>query len=41
MSEITQFDGSDYSEKFDLARLTGQIARVYNLMKDGEWRTLG
>jgi len=35
-----RFDGSDYEPKFDDKRLRGQIARVYNLMKDHQWRTL-
>jgi len=34
------FNGSDYSPAFDLERLTGQIRRVYDLMRDGCWRTL-
>jgi len=34
------FDGSDIVPEFDQARLTGQIKRVFNLMKDGHWRTL-
>jgi len=37
---MTGFSGSNYEAKFDEARLTGQIERVYNAMKDGEWRTL-
>lgn len=35
-----QFDGPDYSPEFDQKRLTGQIRRVFDLMKDGRWRTL-
>ncbi len=35
------FDGPCYVREFDHTRLTGQLARVYNLMKDGRWRTLG
>ena len=34
------FDGPVYVPRFDYARLTGQIERVYNLICDGEWRTL-
>jgi len=34
------FTGSDYVPAFDQARLTGQLARVYTLMRDGQWRTL-
>jgi len=36
-----QFNGPAYDSKFDLDRLTGQIRRVYDLMIDGKWRTLG
>ena len=35
-----RFNGPDYDPNLDKARLTGQILRVYNLMKDGHWRTL-
>ena len=35
-----RFNGSDYVPKLDQARLTGQIKRIYNLMIDGEYRTL-
>ena len=35
-----EFDGADYSSERDKARLTGQIKRVYNLMKDGKFRSL-
>lgn len=34
------FDGSDYVKDFDQERLTGQIRRVYDLMRDGQYRTL-
>ena len=34
------FDGSDYKPELDDKRLTGQIKDIYNLMKDGNWRTL-
>ena len=36
-----RFDGSDYIPSFDNSRLTGQIKRIYELMIDGQWRTLG
>jgi hypothetical protein len=36
-----RFAGDDYDPKHDDARLTGQIERVFELMKDGRWRTLG
>ncbi len=39
--ENPQFDGETYNEKEDQERLKGQIKRVYNLMNDGRWRTLG
>jgi len=34
------FNGPDYVPEFDHERLTGQIRRVYRLMRDGVWRTL-
>jgi len=34
------FDGAVYDRKLDRARLAGQILRIYELMSDGEWRTL-
>ena len=36
----TWFNGPDYNPKLDKARLTGQLARIFNCMKDGKWRTL-
>lgn len=35
-----RFDGADYSPDRDNSRLTGQILRVWEVMKDGQWRTL-
>jgi hypothetical protein len=35
-----RFNGSDYEPVYDDIRLRGQILRVYDLMKDGEWRSL-
>lgn len=35
-----RFSGDTYEPEHDLARLTGQIARVFEAMKDGDWRTL-
>jgi len=35
-----KFDGSDYSQRLDGVRLTGQIQRIYGLMKDAKWRTI-
>lgn len=40
IDEKTFFEGSDYSEPLDKKRLTGQIKRVFNTMKDGKFRTL-
>ena len=36
-----RFDGPAYDPALDQGRLTGQLARIYRLMRDGEWRTLG
>jgi mRNA-degrading endonuclease YafQ of YafQ-DinJ toxin-antitoxin module len=41
LQEPFRFDGSDYEPKFDDARLTGQIKRIWDCMVDSEWRTLG
>jgi hypothetical protein len=35
-----RFAGSDYDKNLDKKRLTGQLLRVFELMKDGRWRTL-
>lgn len=35
------FHGSDIDMNRDAGRLKGQIQDVYNLMKDGKWRSLG
>jgi hypothetical protein len=41
---IKQFDfvfsGADYKKKRDYNRLKGQILNVYNLMRDGRWRSV-
>lgn len=34
------FDGETYDPQRDHARLTGQIGRVFDCMKDGRWRSL-
>jgi hypothetical protein len=34
------FNGPAYEPDLDRARLTGQIRRVFRLMRDGEWRIL-
>lgn len=35
------FDGSTYEKRHDQARLTGQLLRVFRVMGDARWRTLG
>jgi hypothetical protein len=35
------FDGETYDISRDYLRLDCQLGKVFNLMKDGEWRTLG
>lgn len=35
------FDGPAYDPAHDQRRLTGQILRVWDCMRDGRWRTLG
>ena len=35
-----RFAGADYDPAADDARLTGQIHRVYDVMKSGRWMTL-
>jgi hypothetical protein len=40
MNAEPRFDGADYSPKHDKERLTGQLLRIYTVMRDGEWRTL-
>ena len=35
-----RFNGPDYVPELDDVRLTGQILRVYELMKDARWRSL-
>jgi hypothetical protein len=35
------FDGSTYVPRQDYQRLKGQLLRVFELMQDGKWRTLG
>jgi hypothetical protein len=35
-----EFNGSDYVPSLDKSRLTGQILDIFNLMRDGRWRTL-
>ena len=35
-----EFDGADYQDERDRPRLTGQIERVFNRVKDGKWHTV-
>jgi len=36
-----RFDGETFDRARDGARLTGQLRRVYDVMRDGQWRTIG
>jgi len=36
-----EFNGSDYISEVDRVRLTGQIKRIFDCMKDSRFRTLG
>jgi len=38
--EPIRFDGPAYESERDDERLTGQVLRIFNCMKDGKWRTL-
>jgi len=40
MQKELRFDGDDYSPERDNPRLKGQLLRVWDVMKDGRWRTL-
>lgn len=40
LEEQARFDGPEYDHARDSPRLTAQISRVFNLMKDGAKRTL-
>ncbi len=35
------FDGDTYEVEYDFDRLTTQLARTFNVITDGRWRTLG
>jgi hypothetical protein len=35
-----RFDGHDYKPERDDSRLTGQLLRIWDIVKDREWRTL-
>lgn len=38
--ENTKFHGAGYDEAIDKARLTGQLSKVFDVMRDGQKRTL-
>jgi len=38
--KLFKFDGATYEPEHDEQRLTSQLAKVKQLMSDGEWRTL-
>lgn len=40
MISVTHFDGDTYDAQQDFLRLKGQMLKVYELMRDGSWRTL-
>ena len=40
METKAKFQGSDYDKELDEYRLSGQILRIFDLMKDGRWRSL-
>jgi len=35
-----EFDGKRYDPEYDKERLTNQLGRIYNIMRDHSWRTL-
>ncbi len=37
---VKAFDGKTYDVEHDHARLKGQLSRVFNIMEDGNYRTL-
>lgn len=39
-SRAKAFDGATYIPKRDYERLSGQLKAVFDVMKDGRWRTL-
>ena len=39
-TDLFRFNGPDYVPELDDVRLTGQVLRIFGLMKDGKWRTL-
>jgi len=38
---MDRFNGSDYQPVRDDIRLTGQLLRIWNVVNDSRWRTLG
>jgi hypothetical protein len=38
--DLFKFNGSDYVPYLDDVRLTGQLKRIFDLMRDGKYRTL-
>jgi len=34
------FDGAEYDSSLDKVRLSGQLEKIYELMRDGRWRTV-
>lgn len=39
-SRATAFDGRTYAPDRDYERLSGQLKSVFDVMRDGKWRTL-
>lgn len=37
---IPEFDGDDYQHERDHGRLSTQLLKILDLMRDGNWRTL-
>lgn len=40
IAPTVKFDGPCFDPALDQARLSGQVARIRDLMADGQWRTL-
>lgn len=38
--DAPEFSGAGYEKELDYERLKGQVKVIYDLMKDGVWRTL-
>jgi hypothetical protein len=41
MTELRRFNGPAYDPQLDQERLSVQYKRIFDLMKDAHWRTLG